>query len=201
MNAPRRTQDERREATREAILNAAVALLAERGIAATTLADVATRAGVSKGALTHHFDAKDTLLDAVLDRVGNTLTTTLTTSWDPNLPPFPRLRAAIHGALALPSEHAAELRVLSSLLAEGTHDPRLGSATRRHLDALASIFTQGLTFTLDELGLRLRVPPETVAYALVTTCLGEALRPGPTVVAANDLRKLWESLITAQIEL
>ncbi|MFO0603106.1 MAG: helix-turn-helix domain-containing protein [Polyangiales bacterium] len=201
MNAPRRTQDERREATRDALLGAAVALLAERGIAATTLADVAERAGVSKGALTHHFDAKDALLDAALERVGAALAAALTAAWDPTVAPFPRLRAAVAGAVGLPAAHPAELRVFAALAGEGTRDPRLGALARRHLDALEATFAQGLTFTLDELGVRPRFAPEAAARALVAAALGEALRPGDAPGELADVRKLWEGAVLAQVEL
>jgi len=201
VNAPRRTQDERREATRDALLGAAVSLLAERGIAAATLADVAERAGVSKGALTHHFDAKDALLDAVLERVGASLAGALTAVWDPTTPPFPRLRKALAGATSLADDRPTELRVFAALAAEGTRDARLGVAARRHLDALEATFAQGLTFTLDELGVRSRVAPESVARTLVAAALGAALRPGAAPTDVNEVRRLWEAAILAQIDL
>ena len=65
--APRRTQAERRAATRAKLLEAAVACLIERGYAGTTLAEVATRAGLTNGALWRHFRSKAALMaDAAL---------------------------------------------------------------------------------------------------------------------------------------
>lgn len=66
---PRRTQAERRDDTRRRILDAAVALLGERGYAGLRTADVALAAGVSKGAQTHHFPSKDALVVAVVEHV------------------------------------------------------------------------------------------------------------------------------------
>lgn len=66
---PRRTQQERRETTRRALLDAAVASLVELGYAGTTTTEVAHRAGVSLGALGHHFPAKADLLTAAMDHV------------------------------------------------------------------------------------------------------------------------------------
>jgi len=51
----RGTQDERRRATQEAILKAAVALLVEEGYAKFSTISVAKRAGVSRGARENHF--------------------------------------------------------------------------------------------------------------------------------------------------
>lgn len=54
--------------TRDAILDAAASLFAERGYAATSLADVGARAGVSRGAPGYCFGSKAELYRAVLDR-------------------------------------------------------------------------------------------------------------------------------------
>ena len=66
MPAARRTQAERRDETRNAILRAAAARFLERGVAATSLDDVAAQAGVTKGALYHYFASKDDLVAAVV---------------------------------------------------------------------------------------------------------------------------------------
>lgn len=58
----RRTQAERRAATRTALLDAAIDCLAEEGYAKTTKRRIAERAGVSTGALQHHFASKAELL-------------------------------------------------------------------------------------------------------------------------------------------
>jgi AcrR family transcriptional regulator len=62
----RRTQAERSEETRARILDAAVHVLSTRGYAGFRTAEVATQAGVSRGALTHHFPSRDELLVAVV---------------------------------------------------------------------------------------------------------------------------------------
>jgi AcrR family transcriptional regulator len=63
-----RTQAERRATTRSELLAAAEELIAERGFAHASLADIAAAAGVSKGAIYHHFQSKDDLLMALLDQ-------------------------------------------------------------------------------------------------------------------------------------
>lgn len=52
--------------TRRALLNAAKDMVAEHGIANFTLDVVAKRAGVSKGALLHHFPSKKELIEAMV---------------------------------------------------------------------------------------------------------------------------------------
>ena len=53
--------------TREALLDAAVALFAEQGVAATTSAEIAARVGVTPAMVHYHFRSRDRLLDAVVD--------------------------------------------------------------------------------------------------------------------------------------
>src|SRR5215218_4570819 len=62
----RRTQAERRTATRAKLIDAAVDCLTDRGYAATSVVDVQQRAGVSRGALQHYWPSRAALVvDAV----------------------------------------------------------------------------------------------------------------------------------------
>src|SRR5215211_1029540 len=61
-----RTQQQRRDETRRALLDAAVESLIEVGFARTTTLEVQRRAEVSRGALLHHFPSKAELLVAAI---------------------------------------------------------------------------------------------------------------------------------------
>lgn len=63
----RRTQEARRQATREALLLAARHHFAERGYADTNTPEVVAEAGVTRGALYHHFADKKSLFRAVVE--------------------------------------------------------------------------------------------------------------------------------------
>lgn len=65
----RRTQAERSAETRERILEAAAGLICTRGYARLRTADVADTAGVSRGAMLHHFPSKGALVVATLAHV------------------------------------------------------------------------------------------------------------------------------------
>lgn len=65
VRAPR-TQQQRRDETRRALLDAAVESLVEAGFAKTTTLEVQKRAGVSRGALLHHFPTKAGLMAATI---------------------------------------------------------------------------------------------------------------------------------------
>jgi AcrR family transcriptional regulator len=65
----RRSQSERSESTRAALLDATVECLVSDGYANTTTARVAERAGVSRGAHLHHFQTRAALVAAAMDRL------------------------------------------------------------------------------------------------------------------------------------
>jgi AcrR family transcriptional regulator len=67
--APRRSQAERSATTRDALLDATIACLVEDGYANTTTSRVAERAGVSRGAHLHHFQTRQALLAAAMERL------------------------------------------------------------------------------------------------------------------------------------
>ena len=56
-------------ATRRKIVEAAIAVLAERGFSGFTLQAVADRAGVLFGSVTHHYGTRDRLIEAMLDAI------------------------------------------------------------------------------------------------------------------------------------
>ncbi|HET9591978.1 MAG TPA: helix-turn-helix domain-containing protein [Solirubrobacterales bacterium] len=65
----RRTQAERRAATREALIAAARRLFTERGYEAVGTEEIVRAAGVTRGALYHHYGDKASLLEAVYNRI------------------------------------------------------------------------------------------------------------------------------------
>jgi AcrR family transcriptional regulator len=79
MNVNRRTQAERRAATRAALIAAARELFAARGYAAVGTEEIVRLAGVTRGALYHHFPAKPDLFRAVYERVEQELTERIVT--------------------------------------------------------------------------------------------------------------------------
>jgi AcrR family transcriptional regulator len=65
----KRTQAERSDATRSALIAAARPLFAQRGYAEVGTEEIARAAGVTRGALYHHFDGKRELFEAVYERI------------------------------------------------------------------------------------------------------------------------------------
>jgi AcrR family transcriptional regulator len=61
-------QEERSERSRTAILDAALDLFSHRGYGATSMRDIAGKAGVSTGSVYHHFKDKESIFQALLER-------------------------------------------------------------------------------------------------------------------------------------
>ena len=66
--AERLTPERRKELTRDALVDAAATLFARKGFVAASLDEIAETAGFSRGAIHFHFDSKDDLFVAVLER-------------------------------------------------------------------------------------------------------------------------------------
>src|SRR3984893_16936801 len=63
------SQAQRRAATIAAIVSAASKLFTARGFAATSIDDIASRAGVAKGAVYHHFESKEQIFARVFEQM------------------------------------------------------------------------------------------------------------------------------------
>src|SRR3954470_11370091 len=71
---------ERGRATREHLVDVATGLFATEGYERTSIEAVMRAAGVSKGALYHHFPGKDALFEAVMDRTTERVDAALVTA-------------------------------------------------------------------------------------------------------------------------
>jgi AcrR family transcriptional regulator len=69
MNVKKKTQSERTETTRAALMAAARRLFTERGYDGVGTEEIVRAAGVTRGALYHHFGGKAELLEAVYERL------------------------------------------------------------------------------------------------------------------------------------
>ncbi|WP_245566534.1 TetR/AcrR family transcriptional regulator [Thermocrispum agreste] len=77
-----RTQAERSEQTRTALLDATVECLVELGYSRTSVQEICARAGVSKGAQQHHFSTKAELMASAVEHLTHRIATELVVSTD-----------------------------------------------------------------------------------------------------------------------
>ncbi|MEV4544682.1 TetR/AcrR family transcriptional regulator [Micromonospora echinaurantiaca] len=89
----RRTQAERTEATTSGLVETAAGLFGRDGYAATSIDDVARAAGVTKGAVYHHFDGKIGLFRAVFVREEQRLVERLAAAAGGTADPWRAIRA------------------------------------------------------------------------------------------------------------
>jgi AcrR family transcriptional regulator len=83
---PRRTQAERRAATRTALLDASIACLVDEGYANTTRRQIIERAGVTAGALHHHFAGMSELLSEAVRHLRAQIARELLSQGPPDAP-------------------------------------------------------------------------------------------------------------------
>ncbi len=88
-----RTQAERSEATRAALMQAGRRLFAERGYADVGTEEIVRAAGVTRGALYHHFDGKRNLLAAIYEQMEAEIAGRLGESVTPGAGPLETLEA------------------------------------------------------------------------------------------------------------
>lgn len=91
----RRTQAERRAQTREALIEAARALFAERGYAAVSLEEIVRAAGVTRGALYHHFKDKQDLFRTIVREIEKEIDERMLSTGGKDLSGLERFRVAV----------------------------------------------------------------------------------------------------------
>ena len=158
---PRRRRAETAQDTTERLLAVARRAFAEQGFAATSLDALAAEAGVTRGALHHHFGNKTGLFEAVLRAVDAEVTDILAAEW-----------------AAEPDHWHAFLRWYDHYLAEALHPSRRrilfqdAAAVLGSSKAAAILLDGGTTALIADLrdliasGLVRQVDPEATAHLL-----------------------------------
>ncbi|MEU1041346.1 TetR/AcrR family transcriptional regulator [Streptomyces sp. NPDC005551] len=103
----RAPKQDRSRATRQRLLAAAVACLAEHGWAGSTVSVVAERAGVSRGAAQHHFPTREDLFTAAVEYVAEERSTALRALFPEGAADRPAVVSALVGLYTGPLFRAA----------------------------------------------------------------------------------------------
>lgn len=88
----------RSEATRRKILDAAIEVFGEVGYAAAGWSTIIERAGMTKGALYHHFDSKESLASNIIEEGSDTLLSAYRNVCKPS---SPGLENIVHGSFTI----------------------------------------------------------------------------------------------------
>lgn len=127
---------------RDQILAVAVGLFNEQGYDATSVADLATRLGLTKSALYHHFDSKEQLLAEALDEALSALEGVLDRPEATTGTPAERLGYVLHAAVEVLIERLPSVTLLLRV--------RGNSATEREALERRRLFDQRVTALVDE---------------------------------------------------
>lgn len=170
----------RRVSSREAILDAAEAVVLADGAAHLTLDAVAERAKVSKGGLLYHFNTKEAMLEGMVERQVRRIDAIRLQAME-SLPPQPgrELKACV--LMAADARLNGERRLGSATLAATANNPQalepVRAAHRRRLDWIAEgSAAAGLPFARSAV----------IALAVDGLCLLEIVQLSPFDAAQRE---------------
>lgn len=132
---------------RRQLIDCAIECLADAGYAGASLANVAQRAGVSKGVVLYHFRSKDALVETTVEEIFRALREFIVPRIEAEPDAQGRLRAFITAQLSFLEQHRAQLLAVSYILVN--HRNRRGefylrtNAERDARAAISSILEEG----------------------------------------------------------
>jgi len=191
----------KREASREQVLDAAISVLAEKGVGATSVQDIADGAGLSKGAVHYHFESKDELYACVLFRCCEVIEARVRAVFaEPGLP-LERVDRALAAMWAYRRDGVREMRVLTQLHTLSRQNERIREALREALRrSRAQVIEVGLTQLL-ALGIKPKVPVEVIPRLLLATLDGLAMHQEVDPIPAGEEAAVLRALETIFVSL
>jgi AcrR family transcriptional regulator len=174
------------EASREHVLDAAIAVLAKNGIAGTSIQDIADSAGLSKGVIHYHFESKDDLYERVLARCCEVIETRIRAVFLEPGTPLERIQRALLEMWNVRRDGLREMRVLTELHGLSRQNKRIKKALA---DAMQRSRQQIIETGLNELvamGLKPRIPVAMIPRLLLATLDGLALHQEVDPIAKED---------------
>ena len=186
---------QRSQETRERILDAALRVFAERGYDGASVTQICDQAGVSKGALYHHYPTKQAVFLALLEH--------WLTSVDDGLEVLREGQPDIAELLLQMADFSHQvfdaadgrLPMFLEFWSQASHDPAIWKATiapyRRYRDYFASLVQEGIAS-----GSLRDVDPDVAAHLIVSVALGLILQ-GMLDTESTD----WETMPRKTIQL
>ena len=149
----RRTQEERTTEARAKLIGAAISLICAKGFARTTMADIAALAGMTRGAIQHHFEGRVDLITTILHELESRVIDSFTAAApNPGVPLEERIDTLIDGLAAVcrSDAYVAAIDVIFS----GRSDPDLrdviGQSVRRSSDHFKELWQSTLGDAISE---------------------------------------------------
>jgi len=186
-------------ARQDQILDVAFELFATDGVRGTTVASVADKVGVSEAGLLHHFNSKDELLLAVLNRADTSFTDVEAWIAEPGggLESFRRMPATARVLADQPL--LARLRTIVSAEAV-VHDGAARTYVRERTETIRNVFAAALKEGIRRKEIKPTVKPKAVAAEIIAFMEGIQIEwmLDPDAV---DLVAAYEAYIDALVTL
>lgn len=109
---PPTPRERRRSQTRDEILDEALAVMTENGVAALNLTEVARRVGLRQPSLYQYFDSRTAVYDALFERGMNAHLAIVTAALGSGSEGWPAVRAAMTATLRFAAEHPTLAQLL-----------------------------------------------------------------------------------------
>jgi len=160
------------QATRSSLLDAAEHLFQAQGVSRTSLNDIATAAGTTRGAIYWHFKDKADLFNAMMERVSLPIEETLACrvrATDAQTDALGALRHSLLNALEKTALDDQTRRVFEVATHRVEYVPEMQAVRNRHLlvrNTCMDITRRALEQAGNQLGLTLPVPPHGAALGL-----------------------------------
>ena len=185
----RRTKEAALE-TREQLLDAAEVVFLERGVGHASLAEVADAAGVTRGAIYHHFASKAELFEAMLARAEMPIDAAFDTAQIPVADPLGAVRETALKALLHLTSCARVRTIFEVAFLRCEYTDELAPVERRHLHEREQClsFCNGL---LDQAVARGQLPADTdtrLASHLLYAFIGGLMRDWVQAPESFDLK-------------
>jgi AcrR family transcriptional regulator len=191
----------RSEVTRRKIIDAAIDVFGEVGYAAAGWTAIVQRTGMTKGALYHHFDAKEPLASAIIEEGTDTLLVAFRNACGSA---SPALENIIHGTLAvanmLSSDRVARAAEQLAAALNGFNE----AASRFYADWVAEMAAEARR-AITEGDLRDELDPQALSESIAGAVFGTRLlcnaKPGHEVNGrvssdvANRLSQTWAVML------
>jgi len=188
------------EARRKQILDTAIRTIATKGYSATSLAEIAREAGISKGVISYYFDGKGALVEQILSRLLREPAAFIKERVDACESSTEKLSAYVAANFEFARSHRNELVALVDLWgrrdsSEGRNrfDAEAYEPSRRYL---SRILDAGL-----ESGELARVPQSTMASIVQATIDGVLLQWAfdPNAVDLDECREQIQQMIASHV--
>ena len=159
----------RSEETRARIIESASKLFSNRGYNAASVDDICAEAGISKGAFYHHFESKQALFLALLDRWLQTIDNAIAASKDSTAPEtFMQMTEAFPSIFETTGEG---LPMFLEFWLQASRDKKVWEASIAPYRRYHKYFTSLIKKGVDE-GSFVEVNPELASRMIVSTAMG-----------------------------